>query len=96
MTAIAAILGIYFALFPMNRKTNLLKTGGGTGKPLCKSIFLCISVLKVASGPRMKLASCNRALISPIVCSTDRSKAVVPVLVFFVFALWCSLRGDLF
>ena len=62
--------------------------------------FLCISVLRVASGPRVKLASCKSALntrLSPpspfpplppppppprmVVCSTDRSKAVVPVLV---------------
>ena len=45
--------------------------------------FLRISVLRVASGPRVKLASCKSALnpTSPVVCSTDRSKAVVPVLV---------------
>ena len=46
--------------------------------------FLCISVLRVASGPRVKLASCKSALNAPVVCSTDRSKAVVPVLVCFV------------
>ena len=44
--------------------------------------FLCISVLRVASGPRVKLA-------------TDRSKAVVPVLVLLFVALWFILRGDL-
>ena len=48
--------------------------------------FLCVSVLRVASGPRVKLASCKRALNpppppAPVVYSTDRSKAVVPVLV---------------
>ena len=42
---------------------------------------LCISVLRVASGPRVKLVSCKSALNTPEVCSTDRSKAVVPVLV---------------
>ena len=31
-----------------------------------------------------------------MVCSTDRSKAVVPVLVFLFVALWFILRGDLF
>ena len=36
---------------------------------------LCISVLGVASGPRVKLASYNRALNPPVVYSTDRSKA---------------------
>ena len=62
--------------------------------------FLCISVLRVASEPRVKLASCKSALTPsppppppPVVCSTDRSKTVVPVLVFV--ALWFILRGDL-
>ena len=64
---------------------------------------LCISVLGVASGPRVKLASCKSALTpppapplhppTPVVYSTDHS-AVVPVLVFV--ALWFILRGDLF
>ena len=67
--------------------------------------FLCIYVLRVASGPRVKLASCKSALTppppthththSPVVCSTDRSKAVVPVLVLLLVALWFILRGDL-
>ena len=35
--------------------------------------FLCISVLRVASEPRVKLASCKSALKPPVVCSTDRS-----------------------
>ena len=57
--------------------------------------FLCIYVLRVASGPRVKLASCKSALTPPVVCSTDRSKAVVPVLVLLFVALWFILRGDL-
>ena len=57
--------------------------------------FLCISVLRVASGPRVKLASCKSALNLPVVYSTDRSKAVVPVLVLLFGALWFILRGDL-
>ena len=57
--------------------------------------FLCFSVLRVASGPRVKLASCKSALNTPVVYSTDRSKAVVPVLVLFFVALWFILRGDL-
>ena len=32
----------------------------------------------------------------PVVYSTDRSKAVVPVLVLLFVALWFILRGDLF
>ena len=43
----------------------------------------------------MKLASCKSALNPSVVCSTDRSKAVVPVLVLLFVALWFILRGDL-
>ena len=49
--------------------------------------FLCIYVLRVASGSREKLASCKSALNPPVVCSTGRSKAVVPVLVLLLVAL---------
>ena len=55
--------------------------------------FLCISVLRVALGPRVKLSSYKSALNPLVVYSTDRSKAVVPVLLFV--ALWFILRGDL-
>ena len=55
--------------------------------------FLCISVLRVASGLRVKLAS---SPIPSVVYSTDRSKAVVPMLVLLFGALWFILRGDLF
>ena len=58
--------------------------------------FLCISVLRVASGPRVKLASCKSALNPTVVYSTDRFKAVVQVLVLLFGALWFILRGDLF
>ena len=44
-----------------------------------------------ASGP-----GCKSALNPPVVYSTDRSKAVVPVLVLLFVALWFILRGDLF
>ena len=51
--------------------------------------FLCISVLRVASGPRVKLACCRSDLNRTVVYSTDRSKAVVPVLVLlFVCLCW--------
>ena len=49
--------------------------------------LLCISVLRVASGPRVKLASFKSALNPPVVYSTDRSKAVVLVL-FLLFVLF--------
>ena len=42
------------------------------------------------------MASCKSALNPPVVYSTDRSKAVVPVLILLFVALWLILRGDLF
>ena len=60
-----------------------------------RTVFLCISVLRVASGPRVKLASCKSALNPTVVYSTDRSKVMVPVLVLLFVALWFILRGDL-
>ena len=65
-------------------------------KSLYVNQFLCISVLSVASEPRVKLASCKSAFNPPVVYSTDRSKAVVPMLVFLIVVLWFILRGDLF
>ena len=49
----------------------------------------------------MKLASCKSALTptptSPaVIYSTNRSKAVVPVLVLLFVALWFILQADLF
>ena len=58
--------------------------------------FLCISVLKVASGPRVKVAGRKKCFKRPVVYSTDRSKAVVPALVLLFVALWFILRGGLF
>ena len=49
----------------------------------------------IGAGPRVKLASCKSALNPPVVYSTDRSKAMVPVLVLLFVALWFILRGDL-
>ena len=63
--------------------------------------FSCISVLRVAPGSSVKLAGRKRALNTPshslpVVYSSDRSKAVVPVLFLLFAALWFILRGDLF
>ena len=61
--------------------------------------FLCIYVLRVASGPRVKLASCKSALTPPPPPPGGLLywpfKAVVPVLVLLLVALWFILRGDL-
>ena len=43
----------------------------------------------------MKLVGCKSALNPTVVYSTDRSKAMVPVLVLLFVALWFILRGDL-
>ena len=40
----------------------------------------------------MKLVSCKSALNSPVVCSTDRSKVVVPVLQFCCFVVYSTKR----
>ena len=53
-------------------------------------MYFCIKSIK-----RVKLASCKSALNPTVVCSTDRSKAVVPVLVLLFVALWFILRDDL-
>ena len=66
------------------------------GSLYANQFILCISVLRVASGPMVKLASSKSALNPTVVYSTDRSKAVVPVLVLLFVALWFILRGDLF
>ena len=58
--------------------------------------FLCIFVLRVALGPRVKLAG-RKSVFKPVVIyPADRSKVVVPMLVLLVAALWFILRGDLF
>ena len=59
------------------------------------ALLLCISVLRVA-WDTVKLAGCKNALNPPVVYSTDRSKAVVKVLVLPFVALWFILQGDLF
>ena len=43
----------------------------------------------------MKLASCKSALNPQVVCSTGRSKAMVPVLVLLFVVLLFILRGHL-
>ena len=48
--------------------------------------FLCLSVLRVTSGPRV-VGWLWGALGPPVVYSTDRSGAVVPVLVLLFVAL---------
>ena len=56
--------------------------------------FLCFSVLRVTSGPMVKLTGRKNALNPSVVYSTDRSKAVVLPLTLCCFVF--ILRGDLF
>ena len=56
--------------------------------------FFFFSVLRVASGPRLKLAGRKSALTTPHPTPPGgRSKAVVPVLVLLFVPLWFVLRG---
>ena len=59
------------------------------------SIKSSIGTYGGGGGGGVKLAICKSALNSPVVCSNDRSKAVVPVLVLLFGALWFILRGEL-
>ena len=49
-----------------------------------------------SSGPRVKLVECKSALNPSVGYTTDRSKAVLPVLLLLCVALWLILRGDLY
>ena len=54
-------------------------------------IFMYFCIIRVASGPRVKLAGYKSALNPTVVISTERSKAVVPVLFLLFVALWFIL-----
>ena len=58
--------------------------------------FSCIPVLRVASGPRVKLHDFKSALNSPVVCIANHSKAMYPVLLSIFVALWLFIRDDLY
>ena len=61
------------------------------------SLSVLLLVLGLASGSRVNFIGCKSAITPPpVVYSTDRSKAVVQVLVLLFVALWFILRGDLF
>ena len=72
--------------------------------------FLCISVLRVASGLGVMSVHYENALTAPplpththtpshpfpVLYTTDRTKAEVPVLFLLCVPLWLILRGDLY
>ena len=75
----------------MGRMRDVFSDGRtNVGGQLYANRIFMYSVLRVASGPRVK-----SALNPPVVYSTDRSEAVVPMLVLLFVALWFILRGDL-
>ena len=74
------------------------KAGDSLGVSLTLSCFVVYSTRRFV----VCLSVCHFVFFSPfsiaitsVVCSTDRSKAVVPVLVLLFVALWFILRGDL-
>ena len=50
--------------------------------------LLCICVLRAASGPRVKLVDYKSALKPLVVYLTDRSRAVVLVMLLHCVVLW--------
>ena len=55
-----------------------------------------MNILNKCSKKKTTVNETKKAWKPPVVYSTDRSKAVVPVLVLLFVALWFILRGDLF
>ena len=64
-------------------------------KALMRTEFLCFPVLRVSSGPRVKMAG-RKSVYTPVVYSADHPMAVVPPLVSLFVALWFILRGDFY
>ena len=76
-----------------NRQTQTSTTRTNVRKALrlaLSSPSQVIAILKGLNNTRTKWHT-----VRPVVYSTDRSKAVVPVLVLLFVALWFILRGDL-
>ena len=61
-------------------------------RAIMRNDFLCISAVRVASLPRMKLVDCKSALNPEVVYNTDRPKAVVLVLLLLCVAVVTSTR----
>ena len=57
-------------------------------------MFYCC--IKSSIGTQGEVGWPQKGFKPPVVYSTDRSKAVVPMLVLLFVALWFILRGDLF
>ena len=61
-----------------------------------KPMYMQYIQMNCKSNFRVKLAGRKSALNSPVVYFTDRSKAVISVLVLLFVALWFILRGGMF
>ena len=53
--------------------------------------FLCIFVIRITSGPRVKFVDSKNA--PPVVDATDCYKTMAPVSLLYFVALWFLLRG---
>ena len=88
----------YFEVYwPARESHRFLNTTMGACSISSQRIFKTANIDKYLNFAisMVKLAGCKSALNPPVVYSTDRFKAVVPVLVLFFLALWFILRGDL-
>ena len=65
-------------------------------EPICEPNFQVFLNYEWHRGPRVKLVGCRSAFNPKVVYTTDRPKAVVPVLLLLCVALWLILRGDLY
>ena len=84
-----------FEEFQDGRHGGSLKIWNGTILAILNLYVAPMPPIQFCLHPTYGLASCKSALNPPVVYSTDRSKAVVPVLVLLFVALWFILRGDL-
>ena len=84
------LLGFLARTLKLSQVALWMRTGGTHLELWCARRY----AMALARGLAVK-ATCKSALNPPVVCSTDRSKAVVPVLVLLLVALWFILRGDL-
>ena len=57
-----------------------------------RSMVLCICILRITSGPRVKMSTAVKVLYPTVVYVTDSSKVTVPMVFFFYVALCFILR----
>ena len=80
---------IWFLCFRFDALTEL-------GTFMRTEFFFMYFCIKSSIGTQGGIGWLWKCFNSPVVCSADCSKAVVPVFVLLFVALWFILRGDLF